>query len=451
MASIGTEVLIVLLLLLLNGVFAMSEIAVVSARKARLQQRAESGDASARRALHLAESPERFLATVQVGITLVGTLAGAFGGAAIAEPLADSFEANATLAPYADALAFGLVVAGITYCSLIIGELVPKQIGLNNPERVAGVIAGPMNMLSRIAAPLVWVLTTSTRGVMRLLRIREPEDSPVTEAEINVLMEQGTQAGVFEEEEQELVERVFWLGDQRAVSVMTPRHRIVWLDANASVAENRERMIRHPFSRYLFCDGSLDSVLGIAEVKRLWSAELAGEPVDDLRRFLRAPHFIPESTRALRVLEQFRESGTHLAVVVDEYGGVQGLVTLNDILEEIAGDLSHGGGPGSAPAVRRDDGSWLVDGSLSMEEFRDLLDLEERRHESREYHTVGGYVFTRLGHVPVPGEHFEAEGQRIEVVDMDGNRIDKVLVSPALKAVNTSGQADSRCDSPPSA
>jgi putative hemolysin len=432
MASIGTEVLLVLLLLVVNGVFAMSEIAVVSSRKARLQQRAEGGNAGARRALELAEKPERFLATVQVGITLVGTLAGAFGGAAIAEPLADSMERNATLAPYADALAFGIVVVGITYFSLIIGELVPKQIGLNNPERVASAVAGPMHLLSRVAAPLVWLLTSSTQGVLRLLRIRAPEGSPVTEAEISVLMEQGTQAGVFEEEEQDLVERVFWLGDQRAVGVMTPRHRIVWLDVNAPFAENRERMIRHHFSRYLLCEGALDRVLGIVEVKHLWSAELAGEPVEDLRRFLKAPHYIPESTRALRILEKFRESGTHMAVVVDEYGGMEGLVTLNDILEEIAGSMTHDGpGATTAPVIRRDDGTWLVDGSLSIEEFRELLDLEDRRHESREYQTVGGFVFTRIGHVPAPGEHFMDAGHRIEVMDMDGNRVDKILVTPA--------------------
>jgi putative hemolysin len=428
MASIGTEVLIVLLLLVVNGVFAMSEIAVVSSRKARLQQRAEGGNAGARRALDLAEKPERFLATVQVGITLVGTLAGAFGGAAIAEPLADSLEQNAALAPYADAMAFGIVVVAITYFSLIIGELVPKQIGLNHPERVAAAIAGPMYMLSRVAAPLVWLLTSSTQGVLRLLRIRKPQDSPVTEAEISVLMEQGTQAGVFEEEEQDLVERVFWLGDQHAVGVMTPRHRIVWLDVNAPFSENRERMIRHHFSRYLLCEGALDRVLGIVEVKHLWSAELAGEPVDDLRRFLKAPHFIPESTRALRILEKFRESGTHMAVVVDEYGGMEGLVTLNDILEEIAGSMTHTGP--TAPVVRREDGSWLVDGSLAIEEFRELLDLEDRRHEPREYQTVGGFVFTRIGHVPAPGEHFLDAGYRIEVVDMDGNRVDKILVTP---------------------
>lgn len=225
--GIGAEVLVVFLLLVANGVFAMSEIAVVSSRKTRLQQRAEAGDHNARRALQLAESPERFLATVQVGITLVGTLAGAFGGAAIAEPLAEQLARYPSVAEYAKPLSLGLVVLGITYVSLIVGELVPKQIGLNHPERIAAMVAGPMDVVSRVARPLVWLLTTSTQLVLRLLRIRKPEEPPVTEAEIAVLLEQGTQAGVFEEEEQELVERVFWLGDQRAVSVMTPRHRIV--------------------------------------------------------------------------------------------------------------------------------------------------------------------------------------------------------------------------------
>jgi putative hemolysin len=428
--GIGTEVLIVLLLLVANGVFAMSEIAVVSARKSRLQQRAEAGDAAARRALQLAEHPERFLATVQVGITLVGTLAGAFGGAAIAEPLAAYLERFPRLAEYAQPMALGLVVLGITYFSLIIGELVPKQIGLNHPERIAAAVAGPMDVVSRVARPLVWLLTTSTQLVLRLLRIRKPDEPPVTEAEIAVLLQQGTQAGVFEEEEQELVERVFWLGDQRVVSLMTPRHRIVWLDLQASPEEHRRAMVEHRYSRYLVCEGGLDDVLGMVEVKDLWAAELSGERVHDLRALLRQPLFIPESTRALRVLEQFRESGTHLALVVNEYGGTEGIVTLNDVLEEFAGEMARGGVPPAPPVVRRDDGSLLIDASFSMEEFRELMDLEDRRHEHREYRTLGGFVFTTLGHVPRPGEHFEANGYRVEVVDMDGNRVDKVLVAP---------------------
>jgi putative hemolysin len=322
------------------------------------------------------------------------------------------------------------VVLGITYLSLIVGELVPKQIGLNHPEKIAALVAGPMDVVSRIARPLVWLLTGSTQLVLRLLRIRKPDDVPVTEAEISVLLEQGTQAGVFEEEEQELVERVFWLGDQRVVSLMTPRHRIVWLDVNASVAEHRQAMVEHRYSRYLVCEGALDHVLGMVEVKDLWAAELSGRRVDDLRALLRQPLFIPESTRALHVLEKFRETGVHLALVVNEYGGTEGIVTLNDVLEEISGEMGRGQVAPAPPVVRRDDGSLLIDGSLSMEEFRELLDLEDRRIESREYRTLGGWVFTTLGHVPRPGEHFAAGGYRVEVMDMDGNRIDKVLVSP---------------------
>ena len=407
---------ILLALLLANGVFAMSEIALVSSRKTRLQQRAEAGDHAARRALQLAEHPERFLATVQVGITLVGTLAGAFGGAAIAEPLAEYLSRYPSLAEYAKPLSLGIVVLAITYLSLIVGELVPKQIGLNHPERIAALVAGPMDLISRIARPLVWLLTASTRLVLRMLRIRKPAEAPVTEAEIAVLLEQGTQAGVFEEEEQELVERVFWLGDQRVVSLMTPRHRIVWLDVDASVEEHRRAMASHRYSRYLVCKGALDHVVGMVEVKDLWAAELRGERVDELR--------------ALHVLEQFRETGTHLALVVNEYGGTEGIVTLNNVLEAIAGEMGQGQVPVSPSVVRRDDGSLLIDGTISMEEFRELLDLEDQRDELREYRTLGGWVFTTLGHVPRPGEHFDANGYRVEVVDMDGNRIDKVLVAP---------------------
>jgi putative hemolysin len=444
--GIGTEVVIVLLLLVANGVFAMSEIAVVSSRKTRLQQRAEEGDHAARRALHLAEHPERFLATVQVGITLVGTLAGAFGGATIAKPLAGWLAQYPRFAEYAEPLSLGIVVLVITYLSLIVGELVPKQIGLNHPERIAALVAGPMDMVSRVGRPLVWLLTASTQLVLRILRIRKPEEPPVTEAEIAVLLEQGTQAGVFEEEEQDLVERVFWLGDQRVVALMTPRHRIVWLNVEATIEEHRRAMVEHRFTRYLVCQGELDHVLGMVDVKDLWAAELEGKRVDDLRALLRQPLFIPESTRALRVLEQFRESGVHLALVVNEYGGTEGIVTLNDVLEEFAGKMGSGGGVQAAPpVVRRDDGSLLVDASLSMEEFREILDLEDRRHENREYRTLGGFVFTTLGRVPRPGEYFDANGYRVEVVDMDGNRVDKVLVSP-LKDLRAPGRSANEAD-----
>jgi putative hemolysin len=430
MGGVGTEIVLVLLLLVVNGVFAMSEIAVVSSRKARLQQRAEAGDLGSRRALELAENPNRFLSTVQVGITMVGVLAGAFGGATIAAPFAEYLRGYAALAPYAEAVALGVVVLAITYLSLIVGELVPKRIGLNHPERIAAAVAGPMNVLSRVSSPLVSLLTVSTELVLRLLRIRRAEEPPVTEAEIAMLMEQGTQAGVFEEAEQDIVERVFWLGDQRVASLMTPRRKVVWLDADAPPEANREIMSRHRFSRFLVCEETLDRVAGMVEVKDLWARSLAGEPVDDLRSVLRRPLFVPESTRALRVLELFRESGTHLALVVDEYGGIEGLVTLNDVLEEIVGELAVSGAPADPGVVRRDDGSWLVDGALQMEEFREALGLPERREEDREeFRTVGGFVLTHLGRVPSAGDRFDAGGLQVEVVDMDGHRVDKVLVT----------------------
>ncbi|HEX8273926.1 MAG TPA: hemolysin family protein [Longimicrobiaceae bacterium] len=432
MGGVGTEILLVLLLLVVNGVFAMSEIAVVSSRKARLQQRAEAGDAGARRALELAENPTRFLSTVQVGITLVGILAGAFGGATIAEPLAESLRRYPAVAPYAEGVALGVVVLAITYLTLIVGELVPKRIGLNHPEGIASAVAGPMNVLSRVSSPLVSLLSVSTELVLRLLRVRRTEEPPVTEAEISMLMEQGTQAGVFEEAEQDIVERVFWLGDQRVASLMTPRRKVVWLDADAPPEANRQVMARHRFSRFLVCEGTLDRVLGMVEVKELWARRLAGEPVDDLRALLRKPLFVPESTRALRVLELFRESGTHLALVVDEYGGIEGLVTLNDVLEEIVGELAVAGAQADPGVVRREDGSWLVDGAVQMDEFREALGLPERREDDREeFRTVAGFVLTHLGRVPSAGDRFDAAGLRVEVVDMDGHRVDKVLVTPA--------------------
>jgi putative hemolysin len=432
MAGLGFEIALILVLIVLNGVFAMSEISVVSSRRTRLQERAEAGDAGARRALALSQEPTRFLSTVQIGITLIGTLAGAFGGATLAEELSPVVARVPALAPYAETVSLGLVVLVITYLSLVIGELVPKRIGLNAPERIAAAVAGPMNVVSIVAAPAVKMLTVSTELLLKLLRVQKGDEAPVSEAEIAVMMEQATQAGVFEEEEQELVERVFWLGDQRADAIMTPRHRIVWLELQEPDEENWRRMVEHRFTRYLVCDGGLDAVRGMVDVKDLWAARIE-DPGVVLADHVRAPLFIPASTRALHLLERFRETGVHLAVVVDEYGGVEGLATLHDLLEEIAGDLSTTSAT-SPPVVRRDDGSLLVDGSYPIDEFRETVGLPERRGEPREYRTVGGLVFSLLGHVPTPGEHVEHDGWRIEVMDMDGNRVDKVLATRVVAA-----------------
>ncbi|HEX7118370.1 MAG TPA: hemolysin family protein [Longimicrobiales bacterium] len=425
-ASIAAELLLVLLLIVMNGVFAMSEMAIVSARKARLQARADEGDAGARCALDMADHPNRFLSTVQVGITLIGILAGAYGGATIAAQLGDYLARIPAVAAYSGQLALGLVVAAITYLTLILGELAPKRIALIHPERIAARVARPMHYVSIAARPLVHVLGVSTDGVLRLLGIRKAEGPPVTEEEVATLIEQGTEAGIFEEEEQELVGRVFWLGDQRAYTLMVPRHRVVWLDVRDPPELNREKMILHRYSRFPVCDGGIDHVLGVVEVKDLWARVVGGEPLD-LRAALREPLFVPERMRALRLLELFRESGVHYAIVVDEYGGTEGLVTLNDVLEEIAGDLTV---PAEPRIVRRDDGSWLVDATLTMDEFWKALGLTERRGaERRRYNTLGGFVITRLGRIPVAGAAFEAFGFRFEVVDMDGRRVDKVLVT----------------------
>lgn len=426
--GIGLEILFIFLLILANGVFAMSEIAVVSARKSRLKQQSEAGSIRAGRALELAEHPNRFLSTVQVGITLIGVFAGAYGGASIAGQIEGELAGIPGIGSYSQQVALALVVFVITYLSLIIGELVPKRIALTQPERIAGLIAGPMQMVSIIASPLVKVLSVSTDLILRVLRIKKGSEAPVTEDEITALLRAGTEAGVFEEEEHEIVERLFWLGDQRVAALMTPRHRIEWLDVRDSPEDHRAELISHRYAYYLVCEGDLDHVIGMAGSKDLLAMVLEGRPLA-VTAVLRKPLFVPESLPALRLLEMFRETGIHLAVVIDEYGGVEGLITLHDVLEEITGDLEA---EDDSRAVQRADGSWLVDGSLPMDEFWELLSLEERRAEERlGYNTLGGLVVTELGRIPMSGDAVEARGIRLEVVDMDGHRVDKVLVSQA--------------------
>jgi putative hemolysin len=425
-SSIGFEITLILALIFVNGVFAMSEIAVVSSRRTRLQQRASSGDAGARRALELVEHPTRFLSTVQIGITLVGIFAGAYGGASVARRLDLHLEQYTAVAAYSEGLSLFLVVAAITFLSLVVGELVPKRIALNNPERIASMVAGPMHTLSILASPFVHLLTVSTDGLLRLLRVRQVEEPPVTEEEVAAMLDAGTAAGIFDVEEHDLVERVFWLGDQRVASLVTPRHRIEWLDLRDPPAVHREELIRHRYSHYLVCDGEVDRVLGMVRVKDLVADLLEGKPLD-LGAALRKPLFVPDNLRALRLLEMFRESRVHVAVVIDEHGGVDGLVTLNDVLEEITGNLPTHSDPS---VVQRDDGSWLIDGSVPMDEFWVSLGLEERRGEIRSgYNTLGGLIVSQLGHIPKSGDGFEEYGLRFEVMDMDGHRVDKVLVS----------------------
>ncbi len=428
------EILFIILLIILNGVFSMSETAVVSSRKLRLQQMQEEGHESAGVALELANDPNRFLSTVQFGITLIGTLAGVFGGATIAEKLAVSLETLAWLQPHHESLALGLVVLGITYLSLILGELVPKRLALYHPERIASGMAKSMRRLSVLASPFVRLLSFSTEGVLRLFRIKPSEDPPVTEAEVKAMIDQGTEAGVFEEAEQDMVERVFRLEDRRVSTLMTSRSDIVWLDLDDTVEDMRGKIAGSGYSRFLVCQGSTDNFLGVIRVKDLVAHSLSGAALD-LRGFLRKPLFVHEKMRALKVLELFKKSRTHIAIAIDEYGEMQGLLTLNDILEAIVGDMPNLGMAEQAQAIKREDGSWLIDAYMPIDEFKQLFELSEMPGDERgDYETLGGFVLVYLEHIPTAGEHFEWNGLRFEVIDMDGNRIDKVLVKPMPQA-----------------
>lgn len=431
MSAITFEILFILLLLLANGVFAMSELAIVSSRKARLQQMCATGNAKACAALELALSPDRFLSTIQIGITLVGILAGALGGATIAEQLGGQISRMPALAPYGEVIGVAIVVVAITYLSLIIGELVPKRFALTQPERIAMLVAQPMKVLSRIVSPVVTVLSVSTSAVLTLLRIKHPTEPPVTEDEIKVLIEQGTAAGVFEAAEQEMVERVFKLADRRVSSLMTPRLDIVWLDVNESRNAIRQKVAENHYSRFPVCRNSMDQILGVVKAKDMLAHCLGSEELN-LTSVLKAPLFVPESRSALQVLEVFKRSGTHMALIVNEYGSIEGLVTTNDILEAIVGDILPANPQFESYAIQREDGSWLFDGALPIVEFKEIFKSAKLPGEERaDYQTLAGFIFFYLGRIPRTTDHFECNGLRFEIVDMDGNRIDKVLVTRA--------------------
>lgn len=429
--SITFEILFILLLLLVNGVFAMSELAIVSSRKARLQQMCATGNARACAALELALAPDRFLSTIQIGITLVGILAGALGGATIAEQLGEQISRVPALAPYGEAIGVAIVVVAITYLSLIIGELVPKRFALTHPERIAMRVAQPMKVLSKIVSPVVTLLSVSTSAVLTLLRIKHPTEPPVTEDEIKVLIEQGTTAGVFEEAEQEMVERVFKLADRRVSSLMTPRLDIVWLDVDESREAIQQKVAENHYSRFPVCRDSMDQILGVAKAKDMLAFCLGSEELN-LNSVLKSPLFVPESRSALQVLEVFKRSGTHMALIVNEYGSIEGLVTTNDILEAIVGDIHPANPQFESYATQREDGSWLFDGALPIDEFKEIFKSAKLPGEERaDYQTLAGFILFYLGRVPRTTDHFEWNGLRFEIMDMDGNRIDKVLVMRA--------------------
>jgi putative hemolysin len=423
------EMVIIFLLILLNGLFVMSEMAIVSSRKARLQQWANEGNVRAQIALDLAQSPNRFLSTVQVGITLIGILSGAFGGTTVARSLEATLKEIPSLTAYSRALSLGVVVLGITFISIVIGELVPKQLALSNPERIASMLSTTLRRVSDITHPVVQILTLSSEWILRIFGHKPSVGQSVTEEEIKILIEQGTHDGVFDEKEKEIVKSVFRLADREVGVLMTPRLEIVWLDLNASFKENQKKIIENPYSRFPVAQGSLDEVVGVVRAKDLLIQGFSGGKMDP-REKMSAPLFIPENAPAMHLLELFKRSRPHLAMVVDEYGGIQGLITLNDILESIVGEISSQGQSAETDAVQREDGSWLVDGMMPIDEFKEIFSLGRLpEEESGHYQTLGGFVMMQMGRVPSQADYFEWEGLRIEVVDMDGKRVDKVLVS----------------------
>ena len=424
------DIALVVVLVVANGLFSASETAVVSSRKARLQQRAEAGDAGAKRALLLASDPNVFLATGQIGITLIGVLSGAFGGAALADPLAGLLRHVPGVDRSAHTVAFALVVIVITYLSLVVGELAPKRIALNNPERLASTISGPMLKLSRVIGPIVRLLGISTNALLRVLHVTQNHEPSITEEEVGILLEQGARAGIFHPAEQEMTERIFDLADDRISAVMTPRPEIAWIDVDAKPHDIATAIRESQFSRFPVARGSIDRIEGAVQTRDVlmidgadWSIALPAE--------LPKPLVIPESASVLHTLERFRQTGDQMAIVIDEYGGTAGIVTLRDILEAIVGDLPDAGEPPGGEAVRRDDGSWLMDGRLHIDEARELLNLPELPEEQAGvYETLAGFVIAQFGNLPEAGDGVQWGGWGFEVVDMDGRRVDKILATP---------------------
>ncbi len=426
---VAFQFLVVFLLVVLNGLLAMSELAVVSAKRSRLEQKAEEGSEGAKVALELANEPDRFLSTVQIGITLIGVGTGALGGATLAGPVGDWIAAIPGVGEQTGTTIAGIVVVlGITYLSLVVGELVPKRIALSQAETVATLMSRPLKMLSRVTAPVVTLLAWSSDIVLRLIGQHGVDEAPVSDEDVQHLLREGREAGVFEWAETEMVEGIFDIGDRTAAELMTPRHRVTFLDLTEPDDFNRSLMEQAPHSHYPVCEGSYDHIVGIVSTEDLWQQHLRGEQFD-LRAAMREPHFVPEIAPVLGVVEQMRQAGTRDAIVVDEYGGVAGLITMTDVLSDVVGELDSETNTGIKGSVRRDDGSWLLDGNFPAHETRELLDIAELPGEEEgRFETIGGFVMDQLGHIPETGEHVGVEGYRIEVVDMDGHRIDKLLV-----------------------
>jgi len=424
------DLVFLVLLIVLNGVFAMSEIAVISSRDARLQKMANEGKRGANSALTLKNNPSSFLSTIQVGITMVGILSGAIGEKALATPLTSWLGTLPIVHPYAKTIALTIVVIALTYFSVVVGELVPKHLGLLDPEKAAALLARPMKMLARVAKPLVWLFSASSNVLLRMTGINKHKQPSVTNEEIKLLMQQGAAAGIFHQTEQVLVSNVLRLDEQPVVAIMTHRQNIHVLDLNRPETEIREHLATYPFSRIIVCRDGLKDVAGLLRTADLLQPALACKPLR-IERYLRQPLYVPEYVTTTQLLEHFRKAPLQCALVVDEYGDIQGFVTLTDVLTAIVGEVPSFNLAEVQKIVSREDGSWLIDGGVSVERVKGSLGItrELPGEKNNAYHTLGGFIIHVLGRIPKETDHFEEHGYRFEVVDMDKNRIDKILVS----------------------
>jgi putative hemolysin len=421
---------IVLLLILVNGVYAMAEISLISARKARLLALAEAGNPGAQAAIELKANPSRLLSTVQIGVTLIAVLSGTFGEATLGDRLQHHLEMYpGILGEYAHSISMAVVVIGISYFSLILGELVPKRIALLYPEHIAAALARFMRAIARLGAPVERFLSASTNFVLRLLPLRSQGAAPVTDEEINFMLREGAATGHIPHAETAIVEMALRLGDRRASAVMTPRTQIAWLELDDPEEENRRKIRESAYSRFPVVQGGSQQVIGIVQAKDLLASCLAGQPFD-LRAATRPPLYLPNTVTVLRVLEVFKTSGEPMALIVDEYGDLEGLVTPSDILEALVGDIPGSGAEADQRVVRRDDGTWLIDGMVALDELKQVLGVSRLPDEHMDFHTLGGYLMARLNRVPMEADRITAGDYRFEVVKMDGRRVDRVLVSP---------------------
>ncbi len=438
------EIVVVFVLLAVNGLLAMTEIAVVSSRKTRLQQLADENRTGARTALKITNDPSHFLSTVQIGISLVGVVAGAYGGATIAKSLAVVLQDLPLIAKYAEPVSVTIVVLLITFAALVVGELVPKQIGLRHPESIACAMARPMQILTKLTYPAVLLLAWSSKLLLKLFRASGAPPSSITEEELKVMIDNATEAGVVKESEQDMMKGILSLGDLTAYDLMTPRHEMVVLDIEDDAAASWLKVVESGHTYFPVIEGDATNIIGVVSIKKLMATEREGRGFD-LRGVLSPPLFVPETVPVLKVLEKFKTSKTHMGFVVDEHGGIEGVITVTDVLKAVVGDLPSSGDEHEDPSiVQREDGSWLVDGKTPITELMETLRIRSlpKKHAG-DYTTVGGLVITRLGRIPAAADSFRFRGYRFEVMDMDRRRVDKVLVTKMPRKVPGAAKAES--------